>query len=541
MTRCFHQICFPPVAALLCALLAQQAFAAQSAAGSIEGFVHNAQQHPIAQAKVWLDDQAAGRTQSSTTDAAGHFHFTALPASTYMLRVQKEGFLDASEGPLSLAPGQQATVNLKLTDAQSAKPANSKNAASAIEYSDEPKFTVAGVSDPSDVGGHGSNITLPTKEALAKDTALLASEVRGAGEPGSGTPARELPRVDPADFAGNLQAGKHLLLAGAPKDAIVYLEHARQSQPHDFDASYWLALAYLKSGDSTRAEPLAESLLRQKDTAEAHALLAEVREAQGQPVAAAGEFQRAARMDPSEPHLFSWGAELLLHGAYEPASEVFAKGHRLYPNSIRILVGLGAVAYAQDLDDQAARWLLEASALDPSDPRPYLFLGKVQEVAKSEPQEWVDAFERFATFVPENAKAHYYYAVALEKQRRGSVDFAAREAHLNKAIVLDPDLGDAYLQLGLLEAEKRDYAQAVDSLKKAAQFTSLPDQAHLRLAQVYREMGEMEKARKESQLYNEVSEKKKQQLEQQRRELGQFVYTMQGETPAPRNQPAPKP
>jgi hypothetical protein len=38
-------------------------------------------------------------------------------------------------------------------------------------------------------------------------------------------------------------------------------------------------------------------------------------------------------------------------------------------------------------------------------------------------------------------------------------------------------------------------------------------------------MGEMEKARNESQLYGEVSVKKKEQMERERRELGEFVVT----------------
>src|SRR5262249_45277747 len=136
---------------------------------------------------------------------------------------------------------------------------------------------------------------------------------------------------------------------------------------------------------------------------------------------------------------------------------------RLHPNSIRMLVGLGAAAYAQDFNDQAANWLLQASALDPKDARPYLFLGKVQEVAKSEPAEWATAFQRFATLQPDNALAHYYYAVALEKQKHGEQDFAARQQQLDRAISLDPKLGDAYLKLGVLETERRDYPKAVAS------------------------------------------------------------------------------
>ena len=144
---------------------------AQNDAGRIEGFVRDAQKLPVAQAKVWLDDQLQGRTQSVNTDSAGHFLFTTVRSSTYTLRAQKTGYREASQGPIVLKRGETASVNLQLAVETSAAP--EKNPAQGMQYSDDPKFTVAGVSDPSDVGGHGSNVTLPTKEALAKDTASL--------------------------------------------------------------------------------------------------------------------------------------------------------------------------------------------------------------------------------------------------------------------------------------------------------------------------------------------------------------------------------
>jgi len=88
----------------------------------------------------------------------------------------------------------------------------------------------------------------------------------------------------------------------------------------------------------------------------------------------------------------------------------------------------------------------------------------------------------------------------------------------------------------LLYGEKEEFAQAVASLQKAIELTPLPDEAHLRLAQVYRRRGETEKARKESELYEEVSEKKKEKMERERRELGQFVYTLKSES-APAGKP----
>jgi tetratricopeptide (TPR) repeat protein len=424
-----------PAGLLLCTgLLAARPIHAQAETASVEGTVSDAQKHPLAGARISLDDQVEGRSRSATTDAAGHFRFGEIAPGSYLLRMKKGGYLDATEGPFTLKPREAASLHLQMKEENTAL--KEKSAAQILEYSDEPKFTVSAVADPSNLGGHSSNVTLPTKQALAKDTADLATESSGASK------------------------------AAAAK------------------------------------------------------------EAEGRPVEAVKEYQRAAEADPAEENLFAWGAELLLHRADAPAAEVFAKGHRMYPKSVRLLVGMGAAAYAQDLNDQAASRLLEASELDPSDPRPYLFLGKVQEVAKSEPKEWVEAFERYTRLRPDDARAHYFYATALEKRRQGSPDLPEREAELKKAIALDPHYGDAYLKLGLLEAEKGDLPKAVESLQKAVQYTPLPDEAHLRLAQVYRQMGEAEKAKKESGLYSEVSEKKKEQLDRERRELGQFVFTM---------------
>jgi tetratricopeptide (TPR) repeat protein len=512
---------------------------AQGIEGMVEGVVHDAGKRPVAQARVSLDDQVEGRTLAAVTDSAGHFRFAGVGGSTFVLRARKPGYVDRTEGPFAIGRGETKTVNLELAQEKDAP--GGQNAAQGMEYSDEPQFTVAGVTDPSNVGGHGSNVALPTKEALARETAALGPPgSRGKDSSAGKEFTGELPIVAPDDFTANLKAGRELLRQGRAQQAIAYLEQAARTKPMDDDAGYALAAAYQKSGQAKPADRVVQTLLARKERAELHALLAEIRESEGQPVEAVREYQRAAEMEPSEENLFAWGAELLLHHAFTPAYEVFGKGHRLHPKSVRILVGLGSAAYAQDLNEAAARWLLEAIALEPGDARPYLFLGEVLEVAKSEPQEWVDAFRRFATLRAEDARAHYYYAVALEKQRRGERDFAERDAELNKAIAIEPRMGEAYLKLGLLEEEKGELTEAVAALQKAVEFTEMPDEAHLRLAQVYRRMGEAEKAQKESNLYAEVAEKKKEKMERARRELGQFVVSGKAEARSP-EKPAPNP
>src|SRR5579863_4521367 len=52
--------------------------------------------------------------------------------------------------------------------------------AGAPEFFDEPQFIVAGVTDASTPGGHGSDTVVRTKEALAKDTASLSGDAAGS-------------------------------------------------------------------------------------------------------------------------------------------------------------------------------------------------------------------------------------------------------------------------------------------------------------------------------------------------------------------------
>ena len=51
-------------------------------------------------------------------------------------------------------------------------------------------------------------------------------------------------------------------------------------------------------------------------------------------------------------------------------------------------------------------------------------------------------------------------------------------------------------------------------------------EAHFRLSQAYRKQGQTEKAKQELQIYQELSKKSAEQVDRQRREIPQFVYTL---------------
>ena len=345
------------------------------------------------------------------------------------------------------------------------------------QFFDVPQFTVAGVTDASTPGGHGSDTVVRTKEALAKDTASLGTS--------------------------NAPPGK---------------------------------------SDAEAEKSLREALEKEPNRADLHHSLAEVEETLDNPLEAVKQYQATARLDPSESNFFDWGTELLLHRAFEPAGDVFSEGNHLFPNSVRILVGLAVALYDRGVYDQAAWRLCEASDLSPTDPRPYLFMGKIQAVEGIPLAGIGDRLARFADLQPENALANYYYAVSLWKQRNGPEDTATAtrvETELIKAIHLDPRLAPAYLQLGILYSERRDWPKAISSYQQATAVDPQLEEAHYRLAQAYRQTGEKLKAEQELQRHAEIKKESTEKAERERREIREFIYSLRDQSPAtePQSQP----
>ena len=458
MTSCsLKSIRISAALALLCFAYAANLNGQTPAEQTLQGIVHDAQGHPLPAVTISLEQTDSKHSFTTSSDEKGKFQFSGISHGSYTLRAKLKGYDDCEKGPIVVPDPSSKFVDLVLIQAQS--PASSKDS-SAIAFSDEPAFTVAGITDTTALGGHGSGPVVRNSNALSKETASLAKGTASdAADPG--------------------------------KEAEIRAQIAKQ------------------------------------DSAELHAQLADIEESSGRPLDALKEYQRAAEMQPTEPHLFAWGAELLLHHAPEPAVEVFSKGHRLFPQSSRMMLGLGAAWYAQRSKEQAEKIILEATDINPSDPTPYLFLGRLQVTEKSVPSVWTEKLKRFATLHPENPTAHYLYAVALLKQQNEGDPTA--QAELQTAIQLDPKFGDAYLQLGILCSKREDYPAAVTALQKAIETTPVPDEAHYRLAQVYRHMGETEKANQEVALFKKISEQKEAEAERERHEIPQFIYKLRGQ------------
>lgn len=527
----------------------------QMSSGSWQGSVRDSRGRPVAGATVYLQEKTRTQTLTARTDSGGTYHFSALGQGVYTLRAEMAGYGEITFGPCVLGPNEGKRMDLTLESDTVSPPPSASPATLTAEppqFFDEPEFTVAGVTEAMNPGGHGSDTILRTTEALAKETASLsitpAKNPPASGSSSSSMAAQESLRKaaenEPENFDANHRLGKLLVDDGKAREAIPYLEQASQIKPADNENSYELALAYADVGQHERAQTKLRTLLaRQNESAlqqaEVHHLLGDIEEKLGNPLAAVRDYQRAAELNPSEPNLFDWGADLLMHRAYEPAIEVFTKGNRLFPRSARILAGLGVAAYARGAYDQAAQYLCEASDLNPDDPNPYLFLGKMQSIKTTQPECGVERLGRFVTVQPDNALANYYYALSLWNQHEasGSIENLTQvESLLERAAHLDPKFGAAYLQLGILCWERGNPSKAISFYQQATEASPTLAEAHYRLSQAYSRAGEKSRAQVELQLYEQLSKQSEDEAERGRREIQQFVYTLRDQTSTPASQ-----
>lgn len=387
-----------PIAATLCY--------AQS--GVITGKALDANQNPISGITIHLLDSGGQESAVTKTDADGAYRFS-VPRGQYTLRTEGETAVHA----VKIAVGAVAHLDLNVKQA---------------EFFDEPQFTVAGVTDNTYRGGHGSDTVLRSAEDLTKATVSLA----------------------PKGSAGE---------------------------------------------DAERA---------------------------GHPLEAVRELQRAAEADPSEVNLFNWATELLNHRAPSAAMQVYEKGARLFPKSTRMMEGLAASEYQAGNYENAAQWFFKATDLAPENTEPYLFLGraKAREILAS--SGFRERMQRFAELKPTNAWANYFYGTALWTNGQAA---DARRC-FEKAVELDSRMDAAYLALGIVLAAQKQSQEAIAAYQKAIDLNPGLEEAHYRLSEEYRKIGNRQRAEQEIAVYQELSKASAAQREQERQEIQQFVIAL---------------
>jgi len=455
----------------------------------------------------------------TTTDAAGRFGFSIAAGSACTVNAQSGDERSVAQSLAALSAGETRQVNLVL------RPSN--DAQSTMEFSDKPNFTVAGVTDWTAVGGHGSDATLRTSEDLPRETLSLKTRGVAANASPAGVEEEKKLRAAvaaaPESFSANHQLGAFCLNLADYKAAVPPLKAAYLLDPADRANEHDLALALSGVGEYKAAREHVERLLAAKDEADLRRLAAEIDEQLGDPLSAVREDEQAVHLDHSEQNYFAWGSELLLHRAVWQAVDVFRQGTKAYPQSSRLLTALGTALFAGARYDEAAEKLCAASDLDPANPEPYTFMGNA-DIAAPDPLPCVESkLARFVTQHPESAQANYLLAMAVLKRHEQS---EKAEVLFKEAVRLDPQLAEAYLQLGILAASQHNYPEAMSYYQKAIVTNPKLGEAHYRLGVIYDRSGKPDLAKQEFKLHEDIEKEQAEEVERERREVKQFLIVL---------------
>jgi tetratricopeptide (TPR) repeat protein len=192
---------------------------------------------------------------------------------------------------------------------------------------------------------------------------------------------------------------------------------------------------------------------------------------------------------------------------------------------------LGTALFAGARYDQAAERFCAASDLNPESTDPYVFMGKIQMAAPN-PLPCIEP--RLAHFVqqqPENSEANYLYAMSiLKRQEQRPDEKAIQQAKvlLTKAVSVDPNCGEGYLELGILADSEQSFETAINFYEKAIAADPRLADAHYRLGMAYDRTAQPAKAKQEFQIHDQIKKEQAEATEKQRRDVKQFLVVLPG-------------
>jgi len=420
------------IGARMPAAKAQQGIHEPSKSIAIQGTVHDSAGRLVGNAVVRLEQMDEPSRVETKTSAEGAFTLLAPGIGNYLLVAEKSGMhSEAISVTLSSSRDRKQIDLILIGSAAENTPATSNNSSPAqvMEFSDKPSFTIAAVTDWTAAGGHGSDTSLRTSEALTREALALKEN----GSEGSGThPAASESESELHRLAGEADEKRNDPLAAVHEfELAVRLD---PSEPNYFEwgsellfhRAVWQAQEVFQQG--AKLYPRSARML----TALGTALFAGARYDE-----AALRFCDASDLNPAdaEPYLFMGK----IVGAAPSALPCIKRRLERFVleqpgNSLANYFYALAVLKEQvpPIDPMAFHqiegFLAKAVSIDPKCADAYFQLGNIYASQKSF-EEAVGFYLKAIDANPELADAHYRLGVAFD--RTGQQEKAKREFELH--------------------------------------------------------------------------------------------------------------
>ena len=284
--------------------------------------------------------------------------------------------------------------------------------------------------------------------------------------------------------AARAELGAALFEVGLLKEAEAELTAAINLNPADTESVVRLARVYLAQKDLRGAgRTLEASVARGHDSASLYALLAEVYEQSGHLENAIPAMRLAIQRDPkSEKYRFDYG--VLLTNSNAPGAAVIRleESLQLFPSSSRLWFALGFANFRHDKNEEAERALRKAIELDPKFAPAFAYLGLLRAKTGAY-EEAILLYQRALAADPKLAVVHHLIAATMLEQQ--NADSRAIETHLRRAAEMDPTFMPARLSLGKLFMRSQRWTEAVAELEQVIKLDPNVTEAYYQLGLAY--------------------------------------------------------
>ena len=318
--------------------------------------------------------------------------------------------------------------------------------------------------------------------------------------------------------AARAELGEALLEAGLLKEAVMELNVAVTADPANADTVVRMAKAYLALNDIPSAgRTLEAAVARGLDTAPIYALLASIYEKSGHIENAIPAMRLAIQRDPqSEMYRFVYG--MLLTSVLAPKAAVIRlkEALEMFPRSARLWLALGIAHFKAGRNDEAAQALTRAIELDPKFAPAYAYLGMTY-VDIGQYDEAIKAYEQALAVNEKLGVVDFLIADAVQKH--ATAETARIEAHLVRAVKLEPSFAPASLALGKLYFRTNRLAEAASELERVIKLDPNLAEAYYQLSRVYARLKRTEEAQAILAAFKRLSDSQKEQEQKQRAEI----------------------
>lgn len=252
--------------------------------------------------------------------------------------------------------------------------------------------------------------------------------------------------------------------------AVRPLSAALSEDPKSFQARTLLGMCYYGAKRFDQAvKHLAVAAKSDPANLQLHEVLAQSCLWSKQYSCALDEFRKIQERDPDSAasHILT-GEALDGLGRTEEAIAEFQAAARAAPREPNVHFGIGYLHWKKHKYGEAKAALEEELAIDPANPQALAYLGDIA-MKESDPEK----------------------ALPL----------------LKKAVQLKSDLRIAYLDMGILLAERKEFPDALAALRRAEELDPSQPDAHYRMGRIYSQMGNSAASEKEFAKVRELHEK----------------------------------